>query len=374
MKSGFALILALLSPIAGAAPNVVLVPTPNAGIQPVAQLDARGRLHLIYFRGDPAHGDLFHTVRPLGGTEFGKTVRINATEGSAIATGTIRGASLALGSEGQVHVAWMGSSLTAPDEDHHRTPMLYARSTDGGMTFEPERNLITEAYGLDGGGAIAADPNGHVAVFWHAGPPDTREPGRRVWVTRSNDEGKTFAPEVAAWDEPTGVCGCCGMNAAFGADHFWAIYRSAGERVHRDIFLLKSEVAGPRFHGERLDQWEIEACPMSAMSLAFAGDKTAAAWEAKGGNIGFTFAGTEIRGLVPHGKDARKYPSIALAPDGHLLVAWIEGAGWQKAGRLGWQVFDHETKAIGEPESGKPTPVWSKPAAIFDGRQFVVIY
>ncbi len=376
MKSvvALALALALLARSAGAAPEVVLVPAPVGGIQPVAQVDAEGSLHVVSFRGDPAHGDLFYAVLPRGESEFTAAVRVNATNESAIATGTIRGASLALGRDGYAHVAWMGSAKATPENDHHRTPLLYARSTDGGKTFEPERNLITTAYGLDGGGAIAADAKGQVEVFWHAGPPDSREPGRKIWVTRSTDDGETFAPEIAAWDEATGVCGCCGMTAAFGAGHTWAMYRAAGERVHRDIYLLKSGAPGQLFTGQRLDQWEIEACPMSAMSLAFTNDQTAAAWEAKGGDLAFVLPGTKLEARIPHGQAARKYPSIALAPDGHLLVAWIEGAGWQKAGHLGWQLFDEKAEPVGEPASGPPTPVWSKPAAVFDGERFVIIH
>lgn len=39
-------------------------------------------------------------------------------------------------------------------------PMLYSRSNDSGTAFEPERNLMTRTFGLDGGGIIAADSTG----------------------------------------------------------------------------------------------------------------------------------------------------------------------------------------------------------------------
>jgi hypothetical protein len=38
--------------------------------------------------------------------------------------------------------------------------MLYSRSNDSGTAFEPERNLMTRTFGLDGGGIIAADSTG----------------------------------------------------------------------------------------------------------------------------------------------------------------------------------------------------------------------
>src|SRR5437868_3517471 len=50
---------------------------PEGGIQPQAALDDRGALHVVYFSGDPAGGNLFY----LRGT--GAPVRVNSQPGSA---------------------------------------------------------------------------------------------------------------------------------------------------------------------------------------------------------------------------------------------------------------------------------------------------
>ena len=42
--------------------------------------------------------------------------------------------------------------------------MLYTRLNDAGTAFEPQRDLIRMARGLDGGGAVAADGVGNVYV------------------------------------------------------------------------------------------------------------------------------------------------------------------------------------------------------------------
>lgn len=373
LATASALLIATCSQVLPA-DEITLLRTPGGGIQPVAQADAAGNVHLIYFRGDDAaSGDLFYCVRRKGEEGFGDPVRVNSTADSAIAIGTIRGAQLALGRGGHVHVAWMGSAKARPGKDHHATPMLYARSTDGGKSFEPERNLITTSYGLDGGGAIAADDRGNVEVFWHAGPQGAGEGARQIWVTHSTDDGKTFAPEAAAWDQATGVCGCCGMTAGASGGKSWVMYRAATAGSHRDVYLLQS--SGEGFTGQRLDQWEIQSCPMSAMSLGFAADMTAAAWEAEGGDVAFSIIGTAIGGRVAHGAVPRKFPDIALAPDGRVLVAWIDGAGWKKAGRLGWQLFDRQGAAVGAPSSRPDNAsVWTKPAAVYDGDGFLIVY
>jgi hypothetical protein len=359
-----------------AEPEITPLRTPEGGIQPVAETSRNGAVHLLFFKGDPGGGDLFHTVREAGAKHFASPVRVNSRDGSALAIGTIRGAQMALGRDGHVHVAWMGSGAVTPEGDHHRAPMLYARSTDGGKSFEAERNLITKAFGLDGGGAIAADQNGKVCVFWHAGEKGKGEAVRKIWVSRSSDDGKTFAAEVPAWQNDTGVCGCCGMTAGASADQTWIMYRSATAKINRDIYLLRSDdkSVGSLFTGEKLDQWELEACPMSAMSLAFAGKTTVAAWEAAGGDLAFSIAGSEIAGRVAKADKLRKFPDVAISPEGYVLLAWVEGGGWNTRGQLGWQLFDPKGNALGTPSLADPTETWTKPAAVFADGRFYILY
>src|SRR4051812_46796195 len=92
----------------GAQPGskVSVLRTPNGGIQPQAVSDAKGTLHLIYFKGEAGAGDLFYVRREAGQERFSDPVRINSEPNSAIAAGTVRGGQLALGKGGRVHVAW----------------------------------------------------------------------------------------------------------------------------------------------------------------------------------------------------------------------------------------------------------------------------
>src|SRR5579885_3071125 len=148
-------------------PAVNLIRVPNAGIQPQI-VEQDGVVHLIYFSGAPEKGDIYYVKSRDFGRTFSKPLRVNHTPGSAIAIGNIRGAQMAIGRGGRVHVAWNGSAAAEPRGPAGETPMLYARMNDRGTAFEPERNVIQQAYGLDGGGSIAADSKGDVYVFWHA--------------------------------------------------------------------------------------------------------------------------------------------------------------------------------------------------------------
>jgi len=364
--------------------DISLAPVPNGGIQPQATVGPGGILHLLYYAGDPKAGDLFYVKSTDYGSTWSTPRRVNSTPGSALALGTIRGGQIAIGRNGRIHVAWNGSSAVQssgpwnPEAGQHGAPMLYSRLSVDGTRFEPERNLMTHTFGLDGGGAIATDSAGNVYVAWHgkASGAAKGEAGRQVWIAASHDDGATFAAEEPAWGEPTGACGCCGMALfADGKGIVRALYRSATEDIHRDVFLLTSVDHGRSFAGRKLHMWEINACPMSSMAFAEGAGTVAGAWET-GGQVYFENLTTKnaVPAPAPGGGKGRKHPRIAIAPSGEMLMAWTEGTGWERGGSLGWQLFNDSGKAIGGLHSQGGVPAWSFGAVANKPGGFVVIY
>jgi hypothetical protein len=195
-----------LRPVFARAGEIKLVRTPNGGIQPQAVVDDKGTLHLIYFLGDPSAGDIFYVRKSPGQSGFSAPIRVNSQPGSAIAVGTIRGAQIAVGRKGRVYVSWMGSKTAEPRGPAQATPMLYARLNDRQTAFEPQRNVMQFAVGLDGGGSVAADNKGNVYVAWHGRGKVEGEAHRRVWLVRSTDDGATFSREIAVNGDNTGAC------------------------------------------------------------------------------------------------------------------------------------------------------------------------
>jgi hypothetical protein len=345
---------------------------PHGGIQPDVATGRDGTIHLVYFTGTPGAGDLFYVSSADGGTTFSGPVRVNSQPGSAIATGTIRGAQLAVAPDGRVHVAWNGSDaaqprgLPNPKTGKAGSPMLYTRSNARRTAFEPQRNLMTHTYNLDGGGSLAVDDEGEVFVTWHGNDVKGAEgeAARRVWLARSSNGGATFASETPAWSEPTGACGCCGMRLfAAGQGRLHLLYRSATAQINRDIFALLSTDRGRTFSGSRVHEWDINACPMTSMSLAASGKRVFAAWETDGQVFFKDLAGpAAATPQSPSGGSAesrRKHPRLAFAKDGTMLLAWTEGTAWNKGGSLAWQLYDVAGVPSGARGARPDVPTWS---------------
>lgn len=350
--------------------EVKLWKTPGGGIQPQALVDERGRVHMVYFNGKPGGGDLFYIRLESTGESFSEPKPVNTKPGSAVAVGTIRGAQLAVGRNGRVHVAWNGASAV-PGSSYAGVPLWYARLGNSGDAFEPQRDLITYAGGLDGGGSITADTNGVVRVLWHgaAATNTLGEAGRALFMATSTDDGRAFGPEAAISPPASGACGCCGMRAfSDRAGRLFALFRSAPTTMDRAELLIASHDGGKTFRTLNRSPWLVASCPMSSAAFGESSLGVVAAWESEGRIEWARIANASLGMSAPRrvaGTERRKHPVVAVNQEGKILVAWTEGTGWKKGGTLAWQVFDSE----GRPTETKgrladAVPVWGLLSAV----------
>jgi hypothetical protein len=384
-KRGCLVTMALLLSVgcaAAADAQPTILRTPDRGIQPQAVMDAKGVLHLLYFKGKDSEGDLFYVRREPGQERFSEPIRVNSQSGSAIAMGSIRGGQIALGKDGRVHVAWNGSGKALPQGPNKSSPMLYSRLDDSGKTFEEQRNLMQQTCFLDGGGSVAADDQGNVYVAWHGVKVGTLggEANRQVWVAKSTDDGKTFTKEASTTTKPTGTCGCCGMRAfvdSKGTLHM--LYRSAGGGT-RDMYQIVSKDKGKTYQVALLQKWSIGGCPMSSEAFTEGKAGVFAAWETED-QVYFAKSapgGAELGKPVnaPGSGKKRKHPALANNAKGETILVWTEETDWNKGGSLAWQVFD----AAGKPTSQKGRidsgiPVWGLPTAVATPEgEFIIIH
>ena len=366
-------------PLLAAPGTVTLMRTPHGGIQPQAVVDAQGVLHLIYFQGNPAHGDIFYVHKKLGAdAPFSTPIRVNSTLRSAIAVGTIRGAQLAVGENGCVHVSWNGVGSKGTN-GYSRLYVAYARLNDAGTAFEPQRNLLGSKEEVDGGGSVAADVSGHVYVTWHTSPRGKDEAAGGVYLARSTDGGQTFTSGKKISVLPTGQCGCCSMRSFVDhSDVLYVLYRAAGGNFDRDTTLLVSNDGGTTFRSAVLGKWKLGACPMSSFSLAEGEQGVVGAWETAEQVYRASLTADVMQVTAPKpapGTGSRKYPVFIPNASGETLFAWVEGAGWQRGGSLAWQVYDKDGNSKGAPGRSDGVPAWSLITAVArpDG-SFLLVY
>ncbi len=369
MKAILPLFLAALT---AAATDVRLERVPEGGMQPQIATARDGTLHLVYLRGEPRGCDVRHAVKKPGASAWSTPRTINSTPHSAIAAGTIRGAQVAIGRDDSLHIVWNGVG------DHKQqipSPLFYTRSLDGGMSFEPQRDLRADTQALDGGASVAASAKGGIFIVWH-GAPAGAEPGeihRRVYILKSTNNGTTFStPQIANTADP-GVCACCSLKAFItpGGELF-TLYRAARSMSQRDIVLMTSRDGGTTFQHRDVGPWAINACPMSSASIISIGARTRGAWEAEGKvYTALLDAGSDA--LAVSGEKAR-HPSLAVNSKGETLITWSIGTGWNKGGQLGWQVLDASGKPTAERGTQPGMPVWDFTAAYANGETFAVLY
>jgi hypothetical protein len=66
---------------------------------------------------------------------------------------------------------------------------------------------------------------------------------------------------------------------ARGALH--VLYRAAGANIHRDATWLTIDARRKNIEPRTIQEWQLEACPMSTFAMTREADRVFAAWETK---------------------------------------------------------------------------------------------
>ncbi len=230
--------------------EVKVVRVPQGGEVPEVQVDGQGVLHMTYGRGLP--GNVFYVRSENCGKTFTAPVQMNRRADTA-GTGGERGPKLALGKNGAIHVVWLGYYKKGGG-------VYYTRSTDGGRTFAPERNLLDARTGCDNA-TLTADTEGNVVVLWTDGRlgEDAESPvASPIFMARSADNGRTFSRNIPVHhDYPGRACGCCRLEARMAGDDLYVAFRGGYHGI-RDPYLLKGPKTGNDFKAVRVsrDDWK----------------------------------------------------------------------------------------------------------------------
>jgi hypothetical protein len=224
---------------------------------------------------------------------------------------------LAVAPDGAVILAYVEYQLSAPPS------IVVRRSLDGGVTFEPSRLIapVSADYHAVSSLEVAVSPAGTILLAWD-NPGSTGR--QQVWLSRSTDGGVSFAAPVAMSGASVDARNVGLVAGAGGRVHLlWQQAAPAGEPS--GIVYARSTDDGVSFSASSLadsgDHPWIAEGPNAAVAAAFAqGGDVQVARSADGG-LGFgasqNVSTTGTASLNPH---------ATYANDGTLYVLWQEDA------------------------------------------------
>ncbi|HEX7048947.1 MAG TPA: hypothetical protein VF188_01945 [Longimicrobiales bacterium] len=268
------------------------------GTRPTAAIDARnGTLYVAWVGTDTAGANVYLARLEPGGTAFSAPVRVNDVPGDA-APHEQAPAQVAVGPEGNVYVAWQNNTVV-PGRRFPASDLRFARSVDGGRTFEPAIYVNDDAGGTPTSHTfhnLLVGPDGTVYVAWidsrtrasemaatggagqgtkassmasmgHHG--ESAGPGPEIRFARSTDQGRSFGPSVVVDRD---ACPCCRTSLALGADGtVYVAWRKVFDGNLRDIVVARMEPGAAGFEAPvrvHADEWFFEACPHAGPSIA----------------------------------------------------------------------------------------------------------
>jgi hypothetical protein len=175
-----------------------------------------GEVHLLRVEG----GYNIFQVSTDGGVTFSKPVRIARS-------GTFLSNAIDVSDgpgRGNLYIAWI-ASFAGPQLSRSFVGTLYfARSADGGTTWEPPVAITPVGAGTALFQTIACDPvTGHLVLAWLDRRADPKAKTFRLYATRSTDGGRTFSahqvvtePVDMSHPQPQGFIGDYNQTAAHG--------------------------------------------------------------------------------------------------------------------------------------------------------------
>jgi hypothetical protein len=308
----------------------------------------------------------------------GPAVRVNDLEGDA-APHEQAPPRIASGHGGHLYVVWQNNTRV----EGRRFPasdLRFARSVDGGRSFEPARTVNDDGGGVPSSHTfhdLLVAPDGTVWVSWidsrvrdaaRTAPGGAHHahgdlPPSEIRVARSADGGRSFEASLVV---DAGPCPCCRTAMAAGADGMlYVAWRKEFAGSVRDVVVARlapgaaSFAAPVRVHD---DGWEFPACPHAGPALAVdgAGRLHAGWYTGREGRQGLWLARSEDGGrsfgapvALRTGDDVPPATVALAAVRGSVVAAWDARAGDGAAVALGRVGADGRVRRIGAGYEGR---------------------
>ncbi|HEX2217911.1 MAG TPA: sialidase family protein [Gemmatimonadales bacterium] len=277
-------------------------------------------------------GSLHLSVTPRGASAPLPTVTVRDPLGPIEAHGEAP-PQLAADSVGGISVLYtVGKEV--PGERFPKSALRFIRSADSGRTWSsPVTVNDGDEFGSHNFHALTAAPDGSLLATWL----DARKGKSGVWMSRSTDGGRTWDPNRPIYTDPT--CPCCRTAVAVaGNGTIYVAWRAILPGDVRDVVVTRSEDEGRTWAPPvrtRADDWVYPGCPHAGPSLEVdaRGDLHVAWWTGKEGEAGVYYARSDDGGRTfiaqPVATGDRARPAhVQLAVSGErVYVAWDDGLG-----------------------------------------------
>ena len=219
----------------------------------------------------------------------------------------------------------------------NRFPLAALRvvlSKDGGKTWsKPTTVTDDKEFGSHNFHTLHAAADGSFYVSWL----DGREGKSAAYITRSTDQGVTWAPNqrIAVGE----ACPCCRTALATASDGtLYAAWRAVLPGNVRDIVVARSNDNGKTFSEPQrahADDWVFDGCPHAGPSMQVDSKNRLhiAWWTGKPGAAGVYYARSDDGGktfgnVVPMGVAENSTPAhvqLAIGPSDKVIVVWDDG-------------------------------------------------
>ena len=276
VQAGWAISMADLSGLRedseqpGLCKDAATTPTPKCAKTPSADFDAKGRFWVSWV----FHDRLYVQSSADGGKSLSQPVMVNREQEKILTKGENR-PNIKIGGRGQIYLTWSKGLGKGFSSD-----VRFSRSLDGGKTFS-EPVTVNDDHQAIGHSfdSLAVGRDGKVFVAWLDARDAEAEKnkhggynGSALYYTWSENEGKSFSPNIKAADH---ACECCRLQTGIDIDGMPVVaWRGIYPENIRDLALVKLgdwDKPGIPLRVSH-ENWYIEGCPHHGPGLSVAGD------------------------------------------------------------------------------------------------------
>ncbi|QEE28739.1 exo-alpha-sialidase [Terriglobus albidus] len=304
-------------------------------VRPVVASAVNGDLYLLGVDRSQDGSKLTLTTSNDAGDRWGQPAVLN-TAGTMVSTAAENAPQIA--ARGMYAYA-----LWQQHDEAGATTLQFARTSPGMAHMPPHVVSPVDKPAGDtsytGFASFTVAPNGDIYAVWLDGRSPASSPGTfSVYLARSTDKGMTFQPNVRVAELS---CPCCRPAAAVAADGtVYVVYRHVYDDNERDIAMISSHDGGQHWSAPvrvSTDRWKLFGCPESGPVIAIQHNSPVVSWytasEQKPGirlatssDGGKTFQSAR---RVSDGILSANHPYLSQREDGTIAVSFSGRAAGQ---------------------------------------------